>query len=134
MQGNCTNPNCRYAHVRVSAGAPVCRNFAVRGFCNKGSDCAEKHVHECPDYSNKGICRNSNCRLPHVDRAGQLRKMAATKKEDDEKDTEEEATSDVESDGQLVDDDHVASDEMTEEIIPGKNNHELSQQVDYVHF
>ena len=33
-------------------------------------------MNECADWSNKGICSNQKCRLPHVDRAGQIRKLA----------------------------------------------------------
>ena len=77
LRGHCSNPGCRYAHVRVNPLAPVCRDFASLGFCRKGGGCAERHVRECPDYANTGICGKKRCHLPHVDRAGQIRKHTA---------------------------------------------------------
>lgn len=77
LRGNCSNDQCRYAHVRVNPTAPVCRPFASLGFCEKGASCGDRHVFECPDYARSGTCNNKKCRLPHVDRAGQLRKMEA---------------------------------------------------------
>lgn len=75
-RGNCTKPNCRYTHVKIDAAANVCRTFATVGYCEKGADCTERHVFECPDYANTGSCPNTKCHLPHVDRARQLRKAA----------------------------------------------------------
>lgn len=136
QRGNCTNPSCRFAHVHVDPAAPVCRAFATRGFCPKGADCAERHVSECPDYANKGICRNKKCRLPHVDRAGQLRKTAAAAKDDDDG---EEAVSDLDSDTDLsaIDSDDVDSDDIPDEAFLNADKsleRELSQQQDFVHF
>lgn len=106
LRGNCTNDDCRYAHVKVNPSAPVCRQFATLGYCDKGDTCDERHVTECPDYANKGACRNKKCRLPHVDRAGQLRKAAAvaqpsTEIPDDSSDLssdEEDHSDDIDSD------------------------------------
>jgi hypothetical protein len=136
LRGNCTKDDCRYAHVRVNPGAPVCRAFATLGYCPKGAACPERHVHECPDYANKGLCRNKHCRLPHVDRAGQLRKAAAAK--DGERNASETA-SDISSDDDDAeyDEDDVDSDEFDEEyFIPSAAAaaHELSQQTDFVKF
>jgi hypothetical protein len=75
-RGNCTNPTCRYAHVKIDPTANVCRDLAILGYCEKGADCTDRHIIECPDYANTGNCSNKKCRLPHVDRAGQLRKIA----------------------------------------------------------
>src|SRR5438034_709870 len=79
LRGRCSNPSCRYTHIRVTPGAPVCRDFAILGFCSKGAGCDQRHVHECPDYANTGNCGSKRCQLPHVDRAGQIRKIAANK-------------------------------------------------------
>jgi hypothetical protein len=43
-------------------------------------DCGERHLHECPDYSGTGSCRSKLCSLPHIDRAGQMRRAATTDK------------------------------------------------------
>ena len=63
----------------MAAGALVCHSFATLGFCEKGAGCSERHVHECPKYSNTGACDNVKCGLPHVDRAGQIRKHTTDK-------------------------------------------------------
>lgn len=128
----CTNDKCRYAHVRINPSAPVCAPFARLGYCEKAEDCPDRHVHECPDYANKGDCRNTRCRLPHVDRAGQLRKTA---KRTSDHSGDDDAASDLSSDEEPIDSDDVDSDDMTEVIKSvGDDKHELSQQVDYVHF
>jgi hypothetical protein len=136
LRGNCTNDHCRYAHVRVNPGAPVCRAFATLGYCEKGSACAEKHVVECPDYANKGACRNSKCRLPHVDRAGQIRKAAAAQAASAQADGESspDLTSDEEEYAE-IDSEDVDSDGLDEDtLVPDADGHELSQQQDFVHF
>lgn len=68
QRGHCTNDPCMYTHVLVSKEAPVCRAFAMEGYCPKGLDCDEKHVHVCPEFAETGKCSNANCRLPHVAR------------------------------------------------------------------
>ncbi|KAF2432877.1 hypothetical protein EJ08DRAFT_100060 [Tothia fuscella] len=75
-RGRCTNPDCRYTHVNTDADANVCRDFALLGYCDSGASCIDRHIAECPDYANTGSCKRKECRLPHVDRAGQLRKIA----------------------------------------------------------
>ncbi|KAI9662147.1 MAG: hypothetical protein M1831_002843 [Alyxoria varia] len=140
LRGNCTAEDaCRYAHVRVSPAAPVCRAFAVLGYCDKGADCAERHVHECPDYANKQFCRNKKCRLPHVDRAGQLRKSAAKSANDGEAaeaaaSADDDGSSDVESDDEeLGDSDDVDSDDMEDEVVlPDEDTRQLGEQRDFV--
>lgn len=57
-------------HVSVNTGAPICGDFARNGYCSKGSACAERHLRECPAYSNHGECSTKGCRLPHIVRAG----------------------------------------------------------------
>ena len=90
-------------------------------------------MHECPDYANKGLCRNRRCRLPHVDRAGKLRKAAAAKNSDAD-DGAENALSDLESDEEIIESEDVDSDDLEEYIIPKDDKHELSQQMDFVKF
>ena len=75
LRGCCTNTSCRYAHIRVNPSAPVCREFSIFKYCSKGANCSERHVNECADWSNKGACQDKKCRLPHVDRAGQIRRQ-----------------------------------------------------------
>ncbi|KEQ80255.1 hypothetical protein M438DRAFT_368786 [Aureobasidium pullulans EXF-150] len=135
LRGNCTNPDCRYAHVAVNPSAPVCRAFGTIGYCEKGADCTERHMFECPDYANTGVCRNKKCRLPHVDTAGNLRKAKLA-----EAKTEEGNTSDLSSDEESydgIDYDDVDSDNFSDNEVMGgteERDHELAQQQDYVGF
>lgn len=138
IRGNCTKPDCRYAHVRTNPAAPVCRAFATLGFCTKGALCPERHVHECPDYANKGICHRENCRLPHIDRAGQLRKVAARATGQSGEDGSSDVSSDEEHDNMDSDDFDSDEDDMEggyEKMMPlGATKHGLSEQMDYVQF
>ncbi|GKZ35909.1 hypothetical protein AbraIFM66950_006744 [Aspergillus brasiliensis] len=135
LRGRCSNPECRYAHVRVTPGAPVCRDFAVLGYCEKGAECDQRHVHECPDYANEGVCNKKRCRLPHVDRAGQIRKNAASKT-DAMADAEESDASSEEEEYDEIDTDDVDSDDLDEDepqLIAGESDTgEVSQQQDYI--
>ncbi|KAJ9646623.1 hypothetical protein H2199_002672 [Coniosporium tulheliwenetii] len=137
LRGNCTNDSCRYAHIRVNPGAPVCRGFATLGYCEKGAECADKHVFECPDYANKGLCRNNKCRLPHVDRAGQIRKRTAQSSATSSPEAE---SSDLSSDEDFdeIGSDDVDSDGFQEDMwMQDANNdggQELTQQRDFVAF
>ncbi|KAI9719179.1 MAG: hypothetical protein M1828_006272 [Chrysothrix sp. TS-e1954] len=133
MRGNCTNSDCRYAHIRVNAGAPVCRDFAILGFCSAGATCLERHVHECPDYANKALCRSRKCKLPHVDRAGQLRKATAV----DDTLSESLETSDIDSNAGHTDanSDDLDSDDLEDTLCPASSpdqRQELSEQSDFV--
>ena len=93
-------------------------------------------MHECPDYANKQFCRNKKCRLPHVDRAGQLRKSAAKSANDGEaaEGADDDGSSDVESDDEaLGDSDDVDSDDMEDEVIlPDQDTKQLGEQRDFV--
>lgn len=51
----------------------MCYDFATFGYCKKGAQCSDRHVHECPAYANTGVCNDKKCRLPHPDSAGQIR-------------------------------------------------------------
>ncbi|KAL5044957.1 hypothetical protein BDW71DRAFT_185189 [Aspergillus fruticulosus] len=131
LRGRCSNPECRYAHVRVTPGAPVCWAFATLGYCEKGETCEERHVHECPDYANTGVCKRKHCRLPHVDRAGQIRKNAAPKEA--EGDDESDASSEEEEFDEIGSDD-VDSDYLSDEgeLIEGTETGEVSKQQDFI--
>ncbi|KAJ5899966.1 hypothetical protein N7495_004710 [Penicillium taxi] len=134
IRGRCANPACRYSHVRVTPGSPVCRAFATIGYCDKGSECQESHVHECPDYANNGVCHKRRCKLPHVDRAGQIRKAAAAaankalnEHNDSDPSSEEEDYDEIDSDDVESD-----SDDEMEEILTGVDTGEISGQQDFI--
>ncbi|KAF2806622.1 uncharacterized protein BDZ99DRAFT_465419 [Mytilinidion resinicola] len=129
VRGNCTNDKCRYAHVRINPTAPVCRAFGRLGYCDKGADCPDRHMFECPDYANKGMCRNAKCRLLHVDRASQLRSKAAAA--DSLAASEDDDYQDISSDEEVFGD----SDDFDSEGLDDDSDiigHGLSQQEDYV--
>lgn len=110
LRGNCVNPECRYAHIRVNPGAPVCRPFATLGYCPKGAECAERHVYECPEYAEKGTCNIKGCKLQHVEHAGRRRAAAAAaasayKRRESSDNTSDNDSSDAEeNDGSTVSD------------------------------
>jgi hypothetical protein len=64
--------------VRVGPREGVCRDFAVLGYCEKGLDCEQQHVRECPDFAEKGVCTTKGCKLPHVIRANRTRPKGNT--------------------------------------------------------
>lgn len=135
LRGNCTNDGCRYAHIRVNPSSSICRAFSKLGYCEKGVECSDRHVFECPDYANKGTCRNEKCRLPHVDRAGQIRKATAAAA----KDTDDESPDPSSEDDDLgeVDENDIDSDgieDLTMLDHGSSSGHELSQQQDFVGF
>lgn len=111
---SCTNPNCRYAHVKVSPGAPVCRAFGIYGYCDKGAECPDRHVFECPDFSNTGVCKNKNCKLLHRERASVLRKAAAAAAVSGGDQNMDDMSSDDEDDEQSVNSNDVDSEEVDE--------------------
>jgi hypothetical protein len=138
-RGHCTNPNCRYIHVKANPDAPVCYPFARLGYCEDGASCPNQHVFECPDYANLGRCSNKKCRLPHVDRADHLRKLAGIANEpaqqvdssspsasNSDKDNRGDNSDDVESD---LEDDYIGAGSHDSSSQP---NHEFSQQRDFI--
>lgn len=137
LRGKCSNPSCHYSHIRVDPSAPVCRDFAILGYCGKGKDCLNRHIFECPDYANTGACRSTKCRLPHIDHAGQLKKLVSDRKNDiashDDNDDDNDIAS--EDDEEMMDDDDVDSEGM-EEFFGSYSPSEgaLTQQQDYVGF
>ncbi|KAF9894630.1 hypothetical protein FE257_006518 [Aspergillus nanangensis] len=114
------------------------RQFATLGYCEKGEQCDERHVHECPDYANTGVCMKKRCRLPHVDRAGQIRKNIANKPETDPQNDEESDASSEDEEYDQIDTDDVDSDELEDdepELIAGaEGSTELAQQQDFIRF
>ncbi|CAO3628176.1 unnamed protein product [Cunninghamella blakesleeana] len=63
----CKLDPCPFLHVRVDPKAPLCRAFAIEGYCSKGNACKNKHILVCPDFTILGKCDKKGCRLPHVD-------------------------------------------------------------------
>ncbi|KAF8467725.1 hypothetical protein BDZ91DRAFT_771878 [Kalaharituber pfeilii] len=163
LRGNCSNSNCRYAHIRVNPAAPICRPFATEGYCEKGGDCTERHVHECPEFDEKGVCIDKKCKLPHIERAGRRRMAAAaaaaskpatatpgsgtesTANNEPSNDDEDSdlSSDDDDDDGEAIDSDDVDSDALSDEdeveeecFIQSdgqKNGHEVNQQLDFIH-
>ncbi|KAE9372233.1 hypothetical protein N431DRAFT_408326 [Stipitochalara longipes BDJ] len=132
-KGNCSNSNCRYTHVRVSPTAPVCRAFGIYGYCEKGASCTERHVNECPDFSNTGTCTTKGCKLPHRHKASVMRNITARNGE-----SSPEEGSDISSDDEdeEIGSDDVDSDDLDEEFFgdeDGKIDSDIPMQQDYVH-
>jgi hypothetical protein len=115
----------------VSPTALVCRSFGIYGYCEKGATCTERHVHECPDYSNTGTCTTKGCKLPHRLKASVIRKNANAG-------ASVEDSSDISSDEEdEIDSDDVDSDAIDEEFFGNDDEDkdlEMSNQQDYVHF
>jgi len=127
-KGNCSNLSCHYAHVRVSPGALVCKPFATYGYCEKGSSCEQRHVHECPDFSNTGKCTTKGCKLPHRHKASVMRTNTGSA---------EEESSDISSDEEedAIDSDDVDSDDLEGEFLGENGEPDLDAlQQDFVHF
>ncbi|ESZ93096.1 hypothetical protein SBOR_6526 [Sclerotinia borealis F-4128] len=132
-KGNCANSDCRYTHVRVSPTALVCRSFGIYGYCDKGSTCTERHVHECPDFSNTGTCTTRGCKLPHRIKASVIRRNAAAGDS-----SPGDQSSDISSDEEEeIDSDDVDSDVIDEEVFgneDGEKGSGILAQQDYMHF
>lgn len=129
--GNCRNDNCPYTHAEHSQADPVCRAFGFCGWCSRGAKCPDRHVFECPDFSNTGVCKTRGCKYLHRERASMMRKVGNK----DAAAGHEEA-SDVSSD----DDEGGASDDLdsdeVEEFI-GKDETDgldFAAQNDYIGF
>ncbi|CAK7198651.1 hypothetical protein SEUCBS139899_001315 [Sporothrix eucalyptigena] len=129
-KGNCTNPQCPYTHSQVSSGAPVCRPFGLYGYCDRGADCTERHVFECPDFSNTGVCKFKGCKLPHRERASFMRRANFPGQSNSEPTTD----GDVSSDDESVNSDDVDSDEVDEFVGADGNEADLDfvTQKDYI--
>ncbi|KAK4154651.1 hypothetical protein C8A00DRAFT_42593 [Chaetomidium leptoderma] len=132
---SCTKPDCKYAHVKVSPAAPVCRDFGFYGYCAKGANCPDRHAFECPDFTNTGTCKIKGCKLPHRERASVLRRGAGAR---DLSNMEDEEMGDVSSDdddddGESIDDDDVDSDEVDEFIGTDEDGGlDFAEQKDFI--
>ncbi|KAI1767405.1 hypothetical protein GGR53DRAFT_482587 [Hypoxylon sp. FL1150] len=128
-KGNCHNPSCSYVHAEHAPTDPVCRSFGIYGYCEKGAKCVDRHVFECPDFSNTGVCRLKGCKRPHIERASVLRK-ATTRMSSEEM---EDLSSD--DDDAAADSDDIDSDEV-EEFVKKDDEDDLDfvQQKDYIEF
>lgn len=107
----------------------MCRDFALLGYCERGAACDERHVFECPDFSEKGECSRRGCKLPHIDTATTVRKRnereamrrgvlddvdvedSDEEMTEDDEEEEDETESDVESEG-VVDDGERFEDQL----------------------
>ena len=130
LRGNCSNANCLYTHVRASPTAPVCRAFGVYGYCEKGAQCKDRHVFECPDFSNTGKCATKGCKLLHREKASVLRKNA-NRGEASADDNSSDLSSD--DDDEEIDSDDVDSDDLDEEFLGDDHEPDVdAMQQDYV--
>lgn len=89
------------------------------------------------------MCREKKCRLPHVDRAGQIRRNAANIEPKGDKGepaaVDEEESSDLSSDEEDYDESgsDVDSDGMDEEpvqVLGHTDNEDVAHQQDYIRF
>lgn len=112
-KGNCRACECPYTHRILPLGAPVCQSFGVYGYCDKGISCPDRHVFECPDFSNTGVCKTKGCKLPHRERASVLRKANAALEQNGSEDDQDDLSSDDDNHNSVSSDD-VDSDEVEE--------------------
>lgn len=131
---SCTKTDCKYAHVKLSPGAPLCHAFGRYGYCDKGASCTDKHAFECPDFTNTGVCKVKGCKLPHRERASVLRKAASSNSNGSNDVEMEDVSSD--EDGQSVDSDDVDSDEVDEFIGQDDDDGgvDILEQRDFIEF
>ncbi|KAG6041046.1 hypothetical protein E4U41_006137 [Claviceps citrina] len=123
-KGHCTNPDCLYTHSKAAPCALVCEAFGLYGYCDRGADCTERHVYECPHFSNTGTCKTKGCKLLHRERASVLRNQVA--KADDGMDE------DVSSDEELMDSDDVDSDDVAEYIEAESDDSDFEHAKDFI--
>ncbi|OAQ84095.1 CCCH zinc finger protein [Purpureocillium lilacinum] len=122
-KGYCAKPDCVFTHSKAAPTAPVCEAFGFCGYCDKGAECGERHVFECPDFSNTGVCKNKGCKLPHRERASVLRGNAAGADQD---------MDDVSSDDGSVDLDDVDSDDVAEFIEADSDDSDYENPKDFL--
>lgn len=78
LAGKCTRPKCAYIHAQLDPGAPLCSDFSYGGYCENGANCGYRHLRQCADYTNTGVCMNIACRLPHLDRASEQKRRLSS--------------------------------------------------------
>jgi hypothetical protein len=122
-KGHCAKADCPYTHSQASPAAPVCRSFGFNGYCEKGADCTERHVFECPDFSNTGRCKVKGCKLPHRERASVLRNKTKA---------DGEPLGDISSDDEAADSDDVDSDEVAEFIDADSDLSDFEEHKDFL--
>ncbi|KAI8957238.1 hypothetical protein F5Y11DRAFT_340369 [Daldinia sp. FL1419] len=127
-KGNCHNASCSYVHAAHSPADPVCRSFGIYGYCEKGAQCPDRHVFECPDFSNTGVCKLKGCKRPHIERASVLRKA-------NNRASSEETDVSSDDDDAAADSDDIDSDEV-EEFVKNDGGDDLDfiQQRDFIGF
>ncbi|KAG5927008.1 hypothetical protein E4U42_002690 [Claviceps africana] len=123
-KGHCTNPDCLYTHSKAAPSALVCEAFGFYGFCDQGADCAERHVYECPDFSNTGTCKTKGCKLLHRERASLLRHQGVKAGDDMDED--------VSSDEEVIDSDDVDSDDVAEYIEAESDDSDFEHAKDFI--
>jgi hypothetical protein len=141
-KGKCAKFECRFSHQDLAPDAPVCRSFGLYGYCDAGRDCVERHVAECPDFSNTGKCSTKGCKLLHRERASVLRKTAAAAAAAAAASSgagggQDEEMDDLSSDEESVDSDDVDSDEVEEFLGDGVDEGDDSDfvgQRDFIEF
>lgn len=121
-KGQCSRPDCPFTHSKASPSAPVCAAFGFCGYCDKGADCTDRHVFECPDFSNTGFCKTRGCKLLHRERASVLRNQAKQRDE----------AQDVSSEDESVDSDDVDSDEVAEFLEGDSDDSDFDNPKDYL--
>ncbi|RKL37508.1 hypothetical protein BFJ72_g7593 [Fusarium proliferatum] len=122
-KGHCAKADCPYTHSKASPGAPVCRNFGFNGYCEIGAECTDRHVFECPDFSNTGRCKVKGCKLLHRERASVLRNKT---------NAAGEPLGDISSDDEAADSDDVDSDEVAEFIDADSDLSDFEEQKDFI--
>ncbi|KAI1081754.1 hypothetical protein F5B20DRAFT_535251 [Whalleya microplaca] len=125
-KGKCNNTSCSYIHVEHSQNDAVCRAFGIYGYCEKGAQCPDRHVFECPDFSNTGVCKLKGCKRPHIERASVLRKAGVREPSEEMEDL---SSGDDEA---AADSDDVDSDAV-EEFIE-KDDGDLDLDADFIGF
>ncbi|KAK6957436.1 hypothetical protein Daesc_000221 [Daldinia eschscholtzii] len=127
-KGNCHNASCSYVHATHSPTDPVCRAFGIYGYCEKGAQCPDRHVFECPDFSNTGVCKLKGCKRLHIERASVLRKA-------NNRASSEETDVSSDDDDAAADSDDIDSDEVEEFVKnDGEEDLDFIQQKDYIGF
>ncbi|UKZ59487.1 uncharacterized protein TrAtP1_000788 [Trichoderma atroviride] len=121
-KGQCSRPDCPFTHSKASPSAPVCAAFGFCGYCDKGADCTDRHVFECPDFSNTGFCKTRGCKLLHRERASVLRNQAKQRDE----------AQDVSSEDESVDSNDVDSDEVAEFLEGDSDDSDFDNPKDYL--
>ena len=104
------------------------------GYCEVGDKCENRHVFECPEFTESGKCSKKGCKLPHIDTATTVRKRIERDLEktryhndiDEEEDSEEDASQDEEEE-----EEEVESDVESEGFVD--DGERFEDQLDFMH-